>query len=89
MTRLKLALHNELQALELLRDELKLQAHLLKAEAGTRWQQLEQDWARLKEQVQRAEVAGGQAESELQAAAQLLVETLKTGYGQIKNALRS
>lgn len=88
MTRLARALHNDLQALELLRDELKLQTHLLKAEAATRWQQLEQDWMRLKDQAQRLEAAGVQAEAEVETAAKLLVEALQNGYAQLKAAVR-
>lgn len=87
MSRLETALHNDVQALKLLRDELKLQSHLFKAEVKDRWAQLEADWDLLKANMARAEVAAGQAGEEAEAAAALLVETLQNGYQRIRRAL--
>ena len=89
MSRLDKALHNDIKALELLRDELKLHAHLLKAEAKTRWNELESKWDVLKEHLGRAQVAAGASKQELDSAITLLVDALKVGYKDIKNALKS
>lgn len=88
MSRIQRAVHNDVQALELLRDELKLQTHLLKADMHARWQQLEAEWAKLKEHLQRAQVATGDTESEVETAVKLLINALKSGYADIKNALK-
>lgn len=88
MSRIQRAVQNDVKALELLRDELKLQTHLLKADARARWQELEAEWSKLKEHLQRAEVASGDAESEVSTATKLLIDALKAGYTQIKNALK-
>ena len=53
MSRIQQLLHNDVQALSLLRDEMLLQAHLFRAEARTRWQELEVSWDELKVHLQR------------------------------------
>jgi len=88
MSRLKQAFHNDVQALELLHDELKLQAHLLKADAKDRWQELESKWSQLKQQLKSAKAAAEAAEPKIDAAAQQLVDALKAGYADLKNALK-
>jgi hypothetical protein len=88
MSRIQQALHNEAQALSLLHDEIALQAHLFRAEARTRWQELEVRWDEVKEHLQRAKVAAADAKPQMQSAAQLLIETLKTSYSDFKNALK-
>ena len=88
MSRLDRALRNDVQALTMLRDELVLHAHLLNSEARTHWQQLEQDWERLRGQLRRAEQAGEQASEEARTAAKLLLEALQQGYVQIRGALQ-
>jgi hypothetical protein len=89
MSRLDNALNNELQLLRFARDEIALQAHLLKGELKIRWDALEQQLQQLKEHVDRAEVASGPALTEIQAASRLLIETLQKGFASIKRAFQS
>lgn len=89
MSRLKTAVHNDLQLLALLRDELKLQTHLLSADLKARWQELEVQWDQLKEHVGRVEVAGEAAATEAQTAIGLLTSSLRSGYEGMKRALKS
>jgi hypothetical protein len=89
MSRLKTALQNDVQLLAFARDELALQAHLLKGDLKQRWDALEQDYARLKEHVARAEVATDAARDDIEAASRLLVETLRNGFASIKRAFQS
>lgn len=70
-----------------LRDQLALQAHLLRAEAKTRWSELETQWADLQEHLNRAGVAAKDARPQVAAAADDLVKSLKDGYEQIRKAL--
>ncbi|MBL6750065.1 MAG: hypothetical protein ISP90_06055, partial [Nevskia sp.] len=67
MSRLANALHNDYQALLLLRDELALQARLLQAELRDRWNRLEADLDVLREHMQRAEVAAQDNRKEIEA----------------------
>ena len=89
MSRIRKALHNELQAIEFVRDELKLQSHLFKAEMHKSWQELEARWDELREHLSRAKTAAADAEPEIQTAASLLIETLKNGYSRLKQALNA
>jgi hypothetical protein len=89
MTRLTAALKNDFAALCLLRDELSLQATLMKADLKDRWSTLEVDFARLREHVGRAEVAAEDSAAEIEAAARKLHDALRSGYSGIRNALKS
>lgn len=89
MSRLKTALQNDIKLLTLLRDELALQAHLFKADATVKWAELEQQWQALKTHAERTAVVGAQAERETEAAITLLADTLKDGYGKIRETLRA
>ena len=88
MSKLSVALHNDLKLLELLRDELALQAHLLKADVKTRWQEMESKWSVLKEHIGRAQVAGDDARQETESAIGLLSDSLRKGYAGIRDALK-
>ncbi len=87
MSRLTTALENDFNALCFLRDELALQFNLLEADLKVRWSELETKFERLREKVGRAEVAAGQSRKETEAAARLLVDSLRSGYSEIKRAL--
>jgi hypothetical protein len=88
MSRLNTALHNDIQALKLVRDELLLQSKLLAAEARDQWSKLEADWDLLKEHLCRAQTAADSALPEIEAAASQLSESLKRGYAEIRRALK-
>lgn len=87
MSRLNTALQNDLQLLALLRDELGLKTHLLKAEMKDLWVQLEDKWSVLKVAVANAENAGADAVRESEVAISLLVGTLRQGYENVRKAL--
>lgn len=89
MTRFKTAVQNDFKLLELLHDELALQAHLLAADAKVKWEALEGKWSDLKSHVERAAAAGETAEHETEAAIRLLSDTLRSGYASIRKALKN
>lgn len=89
MSRLTTAVSNDLKLLELMRDELALQAHLLKADAKDKWQELENKWADLKRHIENAAAAGDAAEHEAKTAVGLLSESLRSGYDGIRKALKN
>ena len=88
MSRLEDALNNDIKALELLRDQLKMHAHLLKAEAKDRWAELEQKRDQLHAQLQKVQRATEGPRQELEAAARRLSDSLKAGYADIKKVLK-
>ncbi|MEQ1438487.1 hypothetical protein AAG565_03920 [Fontimonas sp. SYSU GA230001] len=87
MSRLSVALQNDLKLLALLRDELGLQAHLFKAEMRDRWQDLEGKWDVLKVAVANAENAGADAARESESAIGLLADALRKGYENVRKSL--
>lgn len=88
MSRISAAVQNDLKLLKLLRDEIGLQAHLFKADLKTRWDELEQEWGVLRTHLDRAESVAGSAKREAQTAAELLIESLRTGYSRVGKALK-
>jgi hypothetical protein len=89
MSRLDTALKNDVKLLRFARDEIALQAHLLKGDLKIRWDALEQKWEQLNEHVGRAEVASEAARKDIEAASRLLIEALKDGFASIKRAFQS
>jgi hypothetical protein len=88
MSKIKQALHNEYQLLELMHDELALQAHLFKADLKTSWEALEVKWSDFKEHLGRAQVAAGDANRSIEISMKLLADTLTAGYADIRNAFK-
>lgn len=89
MSQIETALHNNAQLVRLLRDEIGLQAHLLKEEARDRLVELDAGLDQMKAHLERAAVAGADVRREAEAAAGLLADSLREGYGRIRDALRS
>lgn len=77
-----------LDRLRALRDELRVQVALAKAETRERWEGLEDRWDDLEDRLERLAGASGEALEDVQKAAQKLVEELGEGYGRIADAVR-
>ena len=88
MSRLDDAIQDDIKALELLRDQLKVHADLLKAEAREQWEELERKRVILKKQLDKAREATDAPRQELEAAARHLSDVLKAGYTDLKKALK-
>jgi predicted nucleic acid-binding Zn-ribbon protein len=82
---LKSALQNELAALTTTRDELRLKAHLAKADAKSELDRLEKTWERVQEQAQR--IHAKDVVEEIESGVRGLIEELKSGYERIKREL--
>lgn len=76
-----------LEALAQLRDELKLQIHLAKADVKAEWEKLEPKWAEVEMKGQALENASVEAAKGLKAAIDLLIDELSAGYARIRRAL--
>lgn len=73
--------------LERQRDELRVQAHLAKAEAREEWEELEEKWEQLKGKLRRVGEEADDASDDVKAAASLLMDELKKGYDRLRNRL--
>jgi hypothetical protein len=82
---LKSALQNELVALTRTRDELRLKAHLAKADAKDELDRLEKTWERVQEQAQR--IHAKDVVEGIESGVRGLIEELKSGYERIKREL--
>lgn len=79
----------DFQDLSRLRDELRLQSHLFKAEARDLWREAESRWHHLEEEAQTLAQAVDRSSAELSTAATLLGGALKDTYQNLRNALRT
>lgn len=70
-----------------LRDELKLQMHLAKADVKTEWEKYEMKWKELQRKLPGIENASAETGREVRQAIQLLMEELTKGYDRIRRAL--
>ena len=78
---------DSVEQLKTIRDELKLQAHLLEMELEDEWQDMEKKWDELNRYLKPVEEATEEAVSDVGAAVSLLVDEIGKGYEKIKNAL--
>lgn len=69
-----------------LRDEIKLQLHLAKAEARSQWEELEKKWVLLQSRLTTVKVARDQSAQEVGSALKLLMSELGDGYKRLKEA---
>jgi hypothetical protein len=78
---------NDLDDLKRLRDEVRVQAHLLKLEAKDRWTKLEEEWDRLNNELRPIRAAAKNSATEISAAAAMLTQSLREGYESLRKAL--
>ena len=76
-----------LSSLKKMRDELKVQIHLGKAEAKDEWEKLEEKWQELKEQGKTVAEAVDESAKDVASALELVGGELKAGYKRLKKLL--
>jgi|GEM_PF-2447570 len=89
MSRVSQAVHNDVQMLEMLRDELRVQAHLMQAEIKEHFEKLEAELEHVSSRVKAAAKAGAESEQDTEAGLELTLESIKTGMKRVSDALRS
>jgi NTP pyrophosphatase (non-canonical NTP hydrolase) len=87
MTTMRERLRDMLEKLEQERDELKVRAHLGKAEAREEWEKMEGRIAELRSRVDRAGDEAGDVMGDVGAAAKLLGEEIREGFARIRKSL--
>jgi len=80
-------LGEELDQLRKLRDELRVQAELGRAELRDRWQELERRWHQLEGRLELAGEGAREDAKEVREAARLLARELKEGYEHLRQRL--
>ncbi len=69
------------------RDELKLQAHLFKAETRDEWEKVEDQWQHFQGRAKQVRHAGGEVGEEIGSAVRNLGNEILEGYKKIRNSL--
>ena len=80
----KESLTPDMDALRQLRDELRVQLHLAKAEAKDHWDKLEEKWEQIQAQTLEA---GRESVQKLTEGTQKLMTELKREYEELKSTL--
>lgn len=86
-TALKEALERDLKTLADVREELRLQLRLAKADARDEWHALERTWEQVQNEIRRAGSNAKEPLHDIGSAASTLIGELKRGYGRIKSQL--
>ncbi len=76
-----------IETLKTERDELKLQAHLLKAEAKDEWHKLEKEWDNLELKLGHLKEGAKESAEDIGAAASQLADEIGAAYQRIKKSL--
>jgi hypothetical protein len=86
----KSLLENEIEKLEQMRDELRVQAHLLKADAKKELTTLEKKFQKLRRDVSTNPVkrAASKSATDVTDATRLLLDTVKDGFSGILKSLK-
>jgi SMC interacting uncharacterized protein involved in chromosome segregation len=77
----------EVEGLQRLRDELRVQLHLGKAEARERFEKLEQTWQHLESRLKLIREESGEDLGQIREAAGLLVGEIRDGYRHLRSLL--
>ena len=70
------------------RDELRVQLHLLKAEARDEFEELEKKWQHFESTMGRIGESAKESAGDISAAAEQLGEELGQAYKRLKNAIQ-
>jgi CBS domain-containing protein len=78
-----------LDALRQMRDEVRVQIHLARADALDEWERVEAKWHRVQSQLSMSEVGAAKAAKEATTAWRQLVREMSDGYARVRETLRS
>jgi hypothetical protein len=83
----KRILRDEVERLEQLRDELRVQAHLFKADLKSEYEDLEDKYEELRRDAHPVRRAAEETVEEVSDATRLLFDTVMDGFKRIRKAL--
>ena len=87
MAESKTFLADEIDKLRELRDELRVQAELGRAELRDRWQELEKSWHQLEGRLKLARDGAREDSQNVREAARLLANELRESYERLRKRL--
>ena len=87
MSDLQAKLDEEMEALKRVRDELRVQVHLGKAEAQELWEAMEHKWHEAESKLTRVARDAEEPLHEIGEAARSLLREIRDGYKQIRESL--
>lgn len=87
MTDMKEKVREEMDGLRQLRDELRVQMELGKAEARDRWDKLEDRWHHLEAKARQLREASRDDLEDVGQAARLLLDEIRAGYQHLRRML--
>jgi hypothetical protein len=79
---------NDVKSVEQMRDELRLKAHLLRADLRDQWDRLEKQWEALERDLRPVREAVGTTAKELGTSSGEVLKTVRAGYARIRDAIR-
>jgi predicted nucleic acid-binding Zn-ribbon protein len=81
-------LKDEMEKLEQMRDELRLQAHLFKAEVKDEWEDLEDKIAKIRHNLRPVQKAAEETLEEVGEATGLLIDSVFDGFKRLRDSLK-
>lgn len=81
-------LQDELEKLEQMRDELRLQAHLFKADMKDEWEGLEDKIGKIKQNLRPVQKAAEETLDDVGEATGLLIDSVFDGFKRLRNSLK-
>lgn len=80
---------NDVGSVRQMRDELRLKAHLLRADLRDQVERLEGEFTKLEHQLRPVGTAVGTTVKELDASTRDLLKTLRAGYARVRDAVKA
>jgi hypothetical protein len=80
-------IHEEVEELRRLRDELRVRLHLARVEARDRFERLEKSWQHLEARLRRIREESREDLGDIGQAARLLVDEIREGYRHLRQLL--
>ena len=81
-------LKDELEKLEQMRDELRLQAHLFKADMKDEWADLDKKFDKIKQELRPVRKAAEETLDEVGEATGLLIDSVFDGFRRLRDSLK-
>jgi|GEM_PF-3687350 len=77
-----------LQQLRLIRNKVRVRSHLFKMETKEKFRELEIEYSELKNRFERAKSTSGNVGEDIWEANRDVIESIKSGYEELKNDLK-
>ena len=78
---------NDVTSVQQMRDELRLKAHLLRADLRDQVERLEHEFTALERELRPVGDAVAESAKEIDASTRELLKTLRAGYARVRNAV--